>query len=1371
MSTKSFIYTQHEVNLECKPLGLRSKLAIYLILLCFVVIISTANAAPLPQVGQLTMSKSGPSSVGSQGNITYQLTVSNTGSLTVTGVVITDTVPLSTTLLSTTQNGTELNGVVTWNKLPDLAAGQAMTVEMTVKAPFWQAQREHDGQTQRERARLEPRIIGGLEAEAGAWPWQAAIVDANNPNAYNGQKCGGTLIAPEWVMTAAHCVQNVAFGARDVLLGQHLLSGSGGQRINGVWWYIHPNFDSILLDSDIALIRLAHPAELNDQVQWIDLVTPADFALDAAGVMATVTGWGNVNSSGGASYPDGLRQVEVPIVTNQACETGYDQTEFPSDWITDNMMCAGYFEGGKDACNGDSGGPLVVPVPSDSGKWKQAGIVSWGQGCAVVGEPGVYTRVSKFSAWVQQIITTDASPLNTVFNHRYGAKADNGLAVQGTRMVVTKITASITQPKLAISKSGPTAVQAGGVMTYQLNITNSGSAAATNLVITDVLPTGVTFLRANNSGVLQNGLVQWQFSRLEVSGTKTVQFTVQESSGLARQKRNLTPHRPRIFGGEVSQAGAWPWQAYLKVGGSQCGGVLIDKGWVLTAAHCVYNNNKVTSPLDAQVVLGAQNINQVESSQQHLTVTAVIPHELYLTNEQDDIALLQLATPATLNDRVQPIALFTGGTLADPGVLAMVTGWGVTELGGTSSLLKQVTVAIVSNKACNLVYQVDNIKITDGMICAGGQAGQDSCNGDSGGPLVVPNGSGGYLLAGLVSFGGLKSGKPCGDAGVPGVYARVSYYVNWIKANMGEVAPVPSNLIVNINYGVRADGGWAVKGTQRVTTTIYNGIVVPTSGGTITLSNYLTFTSNAQTFNGQLVGLSFTNSLTNIAPMSTSQLKAIGLAYDLAAVDIASQKAISPTGRYSIALNYASLLPLACNLKESSLALYYYANGVWQLESTSQVNQTTKMVSATPNHFSTWAILANITKCRTYLPLINKKYCPDAFSYNETVLYDMRAINANQVWAVENCFQPGKGIIVAVLDTGVDLTHPDLEANLVMGRNFIEGSGFDPEDDHGHGTNVAGIIAAVGNNGNAIGVAPTAQIMPVRVLGEGGGTFAGVAQGIAWATDHGANIINMSLGGTATSNAMRDAVDYAHNKGVFLVAAAGNCGDQYYASNGCSFRDQTNYPAAYDSVMAVASTNEVNEQSTFSNQNNYVEIAAPGSNIYNAYLYGSYRSISGTSQATPHVAGLAALIWSRNRNLTNEEVRALIRNTATDLGARGRDIQYGYGLINAAKALNLTTSARTIATSENPPEPAPTEAINAPFVAGQLLVKLKPGAKLSDVLQQQALQSQGVAETIPQITVQLINVPVGQERAYLEQLQQSTEVEYVELNGELGIRN
>jgi subtilisin family serine protease len=240
---------------------------------------------------------------------------------------------------------------------------------------------------------------------------------------------------------------------------------------------------------------------------------------------------------------------------------------------------------------------------------------------------------------------------------------------------------------------------------------------------------------------------------------------------------------------------------------------------------------------------------------------------------------------------------------------------------------------------------------------------------------------------------------------------------------------------------------------------------------------------------------------------------------------------------------------------------------------------------------------------------------------------------------------------------------------------------------------------------------------------------------------------------------------------VFLVAAAGNCGDQYYASNGCSFRDQTNYPAAYDSVMAVASTNEVNEQSTFSNQNNYVEIAAPGSNIYNAYLYGSYRSISGTSQATPHVAGLAALIWSRNRNLTNEEVRALIRNTATDLGARGRDIQYGYGLINAAKALNLTTSARTIATSENPPEPAPTEAINAPFVAGQLLVKLKPGAKLSDVLQQQALQSQGVAETIPQITVQLINVPVGQERAYLEQLQQSTEVEYVELNGELGIRN
>jgi type VII secretion-associated serine protease mycosin len=790
---------------------------------------------------------------------------------------------------------------------------------------------------------------------------------------------------------------------------------------------------------------------------------------------------------------------------------------------------------------------------------------------------------------------------------------------------------------------------------------------------------------------------------------------------------------------------------------------------VLTAAHCVYdNNNKVVSLAEVEVVLGAQNINQTESSQQHLTVTAVIPHELYLANEQDDVALLQLATPATLNDRVQPIALFTGGTLADPGELATVTGWGVTELGGTSSLLKQVTVAIVSNKACNLVYQADNIKITDGMMCAGGQAGQDSCNGDSGGPLVVPNGSGGYLLAGLVSFGGLSSGNLCGDAGVPGVYARVSYYVNWIKANMGEVAPVPTNLIVNENYGVRADGGWAVKGSQRVTTTIQSGLVISAAGGTVSLDNYTTFTSDAQTFNGQAVSLHFTGSLTTSAPVKP--LNSIGLAYNLTAVDATSQKAISVTGRYTITLSYNHLLPLASGLKESRLGLYYYNNGTWLLEPTSQVDLTAKTVSATPNHLSVWAVLADSSIRRVYVPNILNKYCANAFIYNETVLYDMKAIKADQGWA-DYCFPHGEGIIVAVLDTGVDLTHPDLEANLVTGRNFVEGSSFDPEDDQGHGTNVAGIIAAVANNGNAIGVAPKAKIMPVRVLGQDGGTFAGVAQGIAWAADNGANIINMSLGGTATSNVMRDAVDYAHGKGVFLVAAAGNCGDQYYVNNGCDFRDQTNYPAAYDSVMAVAATNEDNEQSTFSNQNNYVEIAAPGSNIYNAYLYGGYRSISGTSQATPHVAGLAALIWSRNRDLTNEQVRALIRNTATDLGARGRDIQYGYGLINVAAALNLDVSARAASTSENPPEPAPTEAINAPFVAGQLLIKLKPWAKLSDVLQQQALQSQGVAETIPQITVQLINVPVGEERAYLERLQQSAEVEYVELNYELGIRN
>ncbi|MCB0212114.1 MAG: S8 family serine peptidase, partial [Anaerolineae bacterium] len=263
---------------------------------------------------------------------------------------------------------------------------------------------------------------------------------------------------------------------------------------------------------------------------------------------------------------------------------------------------------------------------------------------------------------------------------------------------------------------------------------------------------------------------------------------------------------------------------------------------------------------------------------------------------------------------------------------------------------------------------------------------------------------------------------------------------------------------------------------------------------------------------------------------------------------------------------------------------------------------------------------SSVTQTNAYsifVPIIMNTFCTDAFSYNETIRYNLEKVEAEQAWA--SCSQ-GQGITVAVVDTGIDLDHPDLQANLVSGKSFVSGTSS-PDDDAGHGTHVAGVVAGIANNSGIIGVAPKASLMPVKVLdSNGSGSIYDVVDGIEWATDNGANVINMSLGSVSYSSILEDAVDYAHDRGVLIVAAGGNCGDTFYFLNGCSYQDQPVYPGADGDVMAVASTDSNDNQSSFSNEGSYIEIAAPGSSIYSTYPSGTYATLSGTSMATPHVA-------------------------------------------------------------------------------------------------------------------------------------------------------
>ncbi|MCO6457537.1 MAG: trypsin-like serine protease [Pirellulaceae bacterium] len=250
------------------------------------------------------------------------------------------------------------------------------------------------------RAEFE-RIVGGNEATPGEWPWMVSVqyVDQQNQASHF---CGGSLIDDQWVLTAAHCVKNIPVGGGQtvnldesqlrVILGRHAL-GSGQGETRGVTQIIaHANYQNTVNGSDIALLRLDSPS----QQPVVRLASAADQSLFAPGRQATVTGWGALTQGG--SSPDRLQEVVVPIVSNQTA----NQPQAYGGLISDSMLAAGYSQGGRDSCQGDSGGPLVVA--DGSGGFVQAGIVSWGEGCAQPDKYGIYTRVASFYDWVDSRI-------------------------------------------------------------------------------------------------------------------------------------------------------------------------------------------------------------------------------------------------------------------------------------------------------------------------------------------------------------------------------------------------------------------------------------------------------------------------------------------------------------------------------------------------------------------------------------------------------------------------------------------------------------------------------------------------------------------------------------------------------------------------------------------------------------------------------------------------------------------------------------------------------------------------------------------------------------------------------------------------------
>lgn len=250
--------------------------------------------------------------------------------------------------------------------------------------------------------------------------------------------------------------------------------------------------------------------------------------------------------------------------------------------------------------------------------------------------------------------------------------------------------------------------------------------------------------------------------------------------------------------------------------------------------------------------------------------------------------------------------------------------------------------------------------------------------------------------------------------------------------------------------------------------------------------------------------------------------------------------------------------------------------------------------------------------------------------------YGLINIRAPQGWDLS---RGSSNVTIAIVDTGVDLGHPDLSTKIVGGYDFVNNDAI-AQDDNGHGTHVAGIAAASSNNGTGVaGVSWGARIMPVKVLNAaGGGTFADVAAGITWSADNGAQIINLSVGGPSSSMVLQNAVNYASSDGVLIIAATGNTGSNMVL-----------YPAAYPNVIAVGATDSSNNLAGFSNFGPETDLVAPGVSIYSTTPGGAYGYRGGTSMATPFVAGLAAILCGIPGN-SADTVRSIMESTALDLG-------------------------------------------------------------------------------------------------------------------------
>ncbi|MBI3558753.1 MAG: S8 family peptidase [Deltaproteobacteria bacterium] len=365
---------------------------------------------------------------------------------------------------------------------------------------------------------------------------------------------------------------------------------------------------------------------------------------------------------------------------------------------------------------------------------------------------------------------------------------------------------------------------------------------------------------------------------------------------------------------------------------------------------------------------------------------------------------------------------------------------------------------------------------------------------------------------------------------------------------------------------------------------------------------------------------------------------------------------------------------------------------------------------------------------------------PDPMN-SQTMPPGIRRTGAPEVWA----HTTGKGVKVAIIDTGIDRKHPDLEGRVAGGQNFSSSDRDAWNDGNGHGTHVAGTVAANDNNFGVVGMAPEASLLGIKVLDDtGGGQYSDVIAGLEYAINANADVANLSLGGTMDVQALHEVLIKAHQHGMLVAAAAGNSGE--------AGDNPLNYPGAYPEVVGTAAVDDNDLRAYFSTYSKYVALAGPGINVLSLDKGGRYARHSGTSMAAPHTAGALALLKQAHGGESAVDVKRRLVCNADDIFPPGRDVWTGYGMINVKRALAQSAPAACDYLSGEVSDPVIEEPASKPlpakekrtvFVKSLSLKLMNDGSSKHLVVSAAIVDQHGYPQTGLNVTTQIMERATG----------------------------